>query len=231
MVQANHDEAVTYVNSEGGFSSRRIVECVDCLIYNQRYQHEGRTEITISTTKIYLRMPIDILVLEVKAQLYFNLLSMSSSLKSTRILLLWSPELYVHYSVLHHGYIYHHCILGYSYYLRRRKKFIGKSARRYYGVQKKSEDQPDSVVVQRILLSMTLSTRYYSFCWGESMVVCHMRQVNTWSRRNLGQSVVKYKCRLLEQYSWVQRESEDRHNSVLLQRIFWVGYSWVVYIR
>jgi len=33
MVEANDDEAVTYVNSEMGFGSLRIVKAVDCLIY------------------------------------------------------------------------------------------------------------------------------------------------------------------------------------------------------
>jgi len=43
-------------------------------------------------------------------------------------------------------------ILGYSDYIRWRKSSIRKWARRYFGVQRKSENQPDSVVIQRILL-------------------------------------------------------------------------------
>lgn len=35
MEEANDDEAVMYVNSEAGFSSRRMVKSVDCSIYNQ----------------------------------------------------------------------------------------------------------------------------------------------------------------------------------------------------
>jgi len=34
MVEAKDDEAVTYMNSEVGFCSRRIVKSVDCGIYN-----------------------------------------------------------------------------------------------------------------------------------------------------------------------------------------------------
>ena len=37
MVEAKDDEAVMYVNSKAGFSSQRIVNGVDRLIYNQRY--------------------------------------------------------------------------------------------------------------------------------------------------------------------------------------------------
>jgi len=65
MVEAKNDKAVTYENSEAGFGSLRIVKGVDRLIYDQRYQHGGRTSITISTTKIHLRIPIDLLNLEV----------------------------------------------------------------------------------------------------------------------------------------------------------------------
>jgi hypothetical protein len=33
MVEGKDDRAVTYENSETGFSSRRIVKCVDRLVY------------------------------------------------------------------------------------------------------------------------------------------------------------------------------------------------------
>jgi len=54
-----------------------------------------------------LLIPIDLLDLEFKPEVRSNVLFMSSVSKSMGILLFWSPELYVHHSVLHHGYIYH----------------------------------------------------------------------------------------------------------------------------
>ena len=77
---------------------------------------------------------------------------MCSVSKSTRILLLWSPELYVHYSVLSHAYIYQLYILVYSWDLCQCRLLIGKIVRWYIGVQRKCDDQPDRVVIQRILL-------------------------------------------------------------------------------
>jgi len=50
---------------------------------------------------------VDLLGLEVKPWLYSRVLSISSASKSTTILLRRSPELYVHYSVIYHRYIYH----------------------------------------------------------------------------------------------------------------------------
>jgi hypothetical protein len=63
-------KAVTYQNSETGFGSLRIVKGVDRLIIYQRYRHGGRTSITFYRTYdlpyIYLRIPTDLLDLEVK---------------------------------------------------------------------------------------------------------------------------------------------------------------------
>jgi len=102
---------------------------------------------------IYPQIPIDILDLEVTPWLHSCGLSISSWSKSTRIFLPWSPELYVHYSVLYHGYIYHLFLHVDSEYLRQGKLLIRKWSGQYFGVRKKSEDQPDRVgVLQRILL-------------------------------------------------------------------------------
>ena len=49
MVEGKNDYAVTYVNSETGFDSLRIVKGVDRLIY-QQYQHKERTSITFYQT-------------------------------------------------------------------------------------------------------------------------------------------------------------------------------------
>jgi hypothetical protein len=82
--------------------------------------------------------------------------------------------------------------------------------------------QLDNVVVWRIL-----SSRHYSFCWGETTLLFLTRHVDTWSRHTWGQSFLRYTYRLLGWYSWVQRESEEEHNSVWVQRIFFIGYSWM----
>jgi len=86
MVEGEADEAVTYVNSNAGFGSLRIVKGVDRLIYSHRYRHGGRTSMTISTPKISLRIPIDLLNMEVEPELHSCVLSISSASKSTRIL-------------------------------------------------------------------------------------------------------------------------------------------------
>jgi len=42
MAEAKDNEAVTYVNSEAGLGSLRIVKGVHRLIYIQRYRHGGK---------------------------------------------------------------------------------------------------------------------------------------------------------------------------------------------
>ena len=70
MVEANDEEAVTYVNSETGFGSLRIVKSADRLIYFcDTDMEKGHRWPTIDHTiysKIYLRILIDLLDLEVK---------------------------------------------------------------------------------------------------------------------------------------------------------------------
>ena len=46
MVETKDKEAVMFVNSKAGFSRVRIILGVDHLIYDQQYQHGGRTSIT-----------------------------------------------------------------------------------------------------------------------------------------------------------------------------------------
>jgi len=65
MVETKDDETIMCVNCEAGFGSPMIIEGVDRLIYSQRYQHGGRTSITCYN-KIYLRIRIDLLDLDVK---------------------------------------------------------------------------------------------------------------------------------------------------------------------
>jgi len=91
-------------------------------------------------------------------------------------------------------------ILCYSWYLRWSQSLIRKRARRYFQFWRQSEDQPNSVVIQRILLlgyswvGTTPSVEAKLFC-------CFLRQVDTWSRCILGQSVHECKFQLLGRYS------------------------------
>jgi len=70
MVGGKNVVAVTYVNSEAGFGSPRIVKGVDCLIYiSDTDMEEGHQEHSIEHTiyiKIYRQIPIDLFDLEVK---------------------------------------------------------------------------------------------------------------------------------------------------------------------
>jgi len=70
MVEGKNDKAVTYVNSEKGFGSLRIVKGVDRLIHiSDTDMEEGHRQHSIENTiylEIYLRIPIDLLDLEVK---------------------------------------------------------------------------------------------------------------------------------------------------------------------
>jgi len=69
MVEGKDDQAVAYVNSETGFGSLRIVKGLDRLIYiSDTDTEEGHRSHSIKNTiylKIHLRMPIDLLDLEV----------------------------------------------------------------------------------------------------------------------------------------------------------------------
>jgi hypothetical protein len=159
---------------------------------------------------------------------YWCILSISCFSKSMRILLSQSPEMYVYLSVLHHGYIYH------SLYMVILSTFV--EASHWLGRRQdnnlESEDSPKrtryggspKVTSVRILLS-----QQYTFCRGETILLCGIGQVNSWSCPTQGQSVLGYLCWLLEQYSWVRRESEEQLDSMFVQTIFWVGYSWVMY--
>ena len=70
MEETKNEEAVTYVNSEAGFGSPRIVQGVDCLIYiSDTDMEERRQQPTIKNTtyiKIDLRIHIQLLDPEVK---------------------------------------------------------------------------------------------------------------------------------------------------------------------
>jgi len=70
MVEGKDHKAVTYVNSAAGFSSLRIVNGVDSLIYISNSDiEEGHRYHSIKYTiylKIYLQIPIDLHDLEVK---------------------------------------------------------------------------------------------------------------------------------------------------------------------
>jgi hypothetical protein len=93
-------KAVTYDNSETGFCSLRIVMGVGRLIYiTDTDLEEGHRQHFIEHTifcKLYLRVPIDLLDLEVKPYLYSCVLPISSVSNSTMIHLYCSLELYVY---------------------------------------------------------------------------------------------------------------------------------------
>jgi hypothetical protein len=81
--------------------SLRIVSGVHCLIYisaipTWRKDIENILSKHTIYFKSYLRIPIDLLELEVKPYCDSCGLSISSVSRSTRILLYWSPELYIH---------------------------------------------------------------------------------------------------------------------------------------
>jgi len=89
-VEVKNDEAVGYVNCETGFRSQRSIQGVNRLIYisdtNREERHrQPNIESTINI-KICQPIPIDLLYLEVKPALYYHVLSISSVLKSMRIL-------------------------------------------------------------------------------------------------------------------------------------------------
>jgi hypothetical protein len=85
------------------------------------------------------------------------------------------------------------------------------------------EPLTDNLVVRRILLS-----RHYSFCWGETILLFLIKQFETFSLCSWEQLILWYTCRFLGRYSWVRMESESWHDSISVQRIAWVGYSWIV---
>jgi len=203
MVEEKDDEAVTYENSKAGFGSRRIVKSVACLIYIQRYRHGGRTLITISTTKFYLRILIDHLDLEVNPQHDSCGLSICSAAKSTRILLHWSAAFYTHlqFSVTD--------ISITSWYLVILSTFI--KASRWLG-----SEQDNTLELEGSLRTSLVVWWFRGYFWQntpESALLLlrrqnyfagSYRQVNTWSGRILGQTVFNYKCRLLGWYFSIQ---------------------------
>jgi hypothetical protein len=70
MVECEDDKEVTYLNSETGFGSLRIVNGVDRMIYisdtNIQERHRSHTNEHTICSQIYLQIPIDPLDLEVK---------------------------------------------------------------------------------------------------------------------------------------------------------------------
>jgi len=101
--------------------------------------------------QIYLRIPIDLVNLEVKPWLSSSVLSTSSVSKSTRILLFWSPELLVHLQF----YITDISITLYTslFSVHSLKQVIDREeSKTILGVRRKSEDQPNRGGIQSILL-------------------------------------------------------------------------------
>jgi len=96
LVEGKNDETGTDGNSETDFGSLRFMMGVYHPIYisdtemeEKHWYHSINYTIYI---QIYLLIPIDLLNLKVKLLVYSSVLSISSVLKSLRILLPWNPE-------------------------------------------------------------------------------------------------------------------------------------------
>jgi len=163
---------------------------------------------------IHLQIPIDLLGMEVDPSVYSRVLYSSSVSKSARTFLYWSSSVCFHSSVLYHRYIDH------SLYLVILSTFVKPS--RWSGREQdntlESERSPSQTwecgspvdTFARILLS-----RHYSLRWGETTLLFHVRQVDTWSCRTQEQSVLGYTCWLVGLYTCVRTESDDLHDSVV----------------
>jgi len=220
MVEAKDEQAVTYVNSETGFGSFTIVKGVDRVRYindtdmEEGHQKQTTTEHTIYF-KIHLRTPNNHLDLQVMPELHSGVLSISSVSKWTRILLDWSPELYVHLQF----HITHISITLYTWLFLvpslkkvvdgERHKMRLLSPEDVRGSAWWHGDPEDTSV--RILMS-----QHYSFCWGETTLLFLLKQVDPWSHCTLGQSVLEYKCRSLRRSSSIRWKSESHHDSVVV---------------
>ena len=146
---------------------------------------------------------------------------LSSVSKSTRLLLLWSPEFYVHLQF----YITDKPITLSTWLLLvpSSKQVVDWEASKT--ILLSSMNHPDNVEVERILLS-----RPYSFCWGETTLLFLISQVDTSSGRILGQFNLPVNFRLLGRYSSIRRKSKSHHDSVVDQRILLSGSPGVVYL-
>lgn len=145
-------------------------------------------------------------------------------MKSTRILLLWNPALYIHLSLLYHSYIYHSpYLVTVSTYA---KASCWSGCKWDDTLQSEESPRPDwSRGGSEHTFDCILFSQYNFFCWQETTLLFLIWQVGTWSLCTQGQCIRGYMWRLMGWYCWVQRESEDLHDCVLDQRIYWVEYA------
>jgi len=154
---------------------------------------------------------------------------MSSVSKSTRILLLWSPEFYIHYSVLYHRYIYHSLYVAIPSTFNKASRWSGRE----------QDDSLESEGSPRISPIAAWFRGHFCYDTLESALLLLLRQnyfadsfrqVDTWSHRILGLLVLEYKCRSLGGYSCIRWKSESHHDCVVVWRILLSGSPGVVYI-
>jgi len=146
------------------------------------------------------------------------------------ILLYWNPQLYVHSLVLYHGYIYHSLYFIFLSTCVEATCWSGREQRH----DVKSKVSPRQTWLRghpEYTSAWVFIGQHCSFWWGETTVLFRIGQVHSWSGWIWRKLVLGHKCWLLRWYSCVRRESEDWHVGVLVQMIFWVVCSWVVYIR